>query len=301
MNAQVGIMRPGDYGSDVSHLNLHKTFCIPHGGGGPGMGPIGVKSHLAPYLPQHPVVQCALDNLDADPQTMHTGAVSAAPWGSAAILPISWAYIKMMGAKGLRRATEIAILNANYMMKRLEGHYPIMFVNKNNFCAHEFIIDCRVFKKDSGVEAMDIAKRLQDYGFHAPTVSWPVAGALMIEPTESEDKEEMDRYCDALIGIRNEIRDVEEGRYDMRVNPLKMAPHTQSVVMADSWDRGYSRQVAAYPAKFVDPRTKWWPTVGRIDDVYGDQNIVCTCPPMESYESPYVDKKESDDEEVAHG
>ena len=301
MNAQVGIMRPGDYGSDVSHLNLHKTFCIPHGGGGPGMGPIGVKAHLAPFLPQHPVVQCALDNLEADPQTMHTGAVSAAPWGSAAILPISWAYIKMMGHKGLRKATELAIVNANYMMKRLAKHYPVMFVNKNGFCAHEFIIDCRGFKKASGVEAVDIAKRLQDYGFHAPTMSWPVAGALMIEPTESEDKGEMDRYCDALIGIRNEIRDIEEGRFDMRVNPLKMAPHTQSVVMADNWDRSYSRQVAAYPAKFVDPRTKWWPTVGRIDDVYGDQNIVCTCPPMESYESPFIDKKESDDEEVAHG
>jgi len=301
MNAQVGIMRPGDYGADVSHLNLHKTFCIPHGGGGPGMGPIGVKAHLSPHLPQHPVVQCALDNLEADPQTMQTGAVSAAPWGSAAILPISWAYIKMMGHKGLRKATELAIVNANYMMKRLEKHYPVMFVNKNGFCAHEFIIDCRGFKKTSGIEAVDIAKRLQDYGFHAPTMSWPVAGALMIEPTESEDKGEMDRYCDALIGIRNEIRDVEEGRFDMRVNPLKMAPHTQSVVMADNWDRGYSRQVAAYPAKFVDPRTKWWPTVGRIDDVYGDQNIVCTCPPMESYESPFMEKKESDDEEVAHG
>jgi len=301
MNAQVGIMRPGDYGADVSHLNLHKTFCIPHGGGGPGMGPIGVKAHLSPHLPQHPVVQCALDNLDADPQTMHTGAVSAAPWGSAAILPISWAYIKMMGHKGLRKASELAIANANYMMKRLEKHFPVMFVNKNGLCAHEFIIDCRGFKKATGVEAVDIAKRLQDYGFHAPTMSWPVAGALMIEPTESEDKGEMDRYCDALIGIRNEIRDIEEGRMDMRVNPLKMAPHTQSVVMADTWDRGYSRQVAAYPAKFVDPRTKWWPTVGRIDDVYGDQNIVCSCPPMESYESPFIEKKESDDEEVAHG
>jgi len=301
MNAQVGIMRPGDYGADVSHLNLHKTFCIPHGGGGPGMGPIGVKAHLTPHLPQHPVVQCALDNLDADPQTMDTGAVSAAPWGSAAILPISWAYIKMMGTKGLRKATELAILNANYMMKRLEKDYPVMFVNKNGFCAHEFIIDCRGFKKTTGVEAVDIAKRLQDYGFHAPTMSWPVAGALMIEPTESEDKGEMDRYCDALIGIRNEIRDIEEGRYDARVNPMKMAPHTQAVVMADNWDRGYSRQVAAYPTKFVKPETKWWPTVGRIDDVYGDQNIVCTCPPMESYESPYMEKKESDDEQVAHG
>jgi len=300
MNAQVGLMRPGDYGSDVSHLNLHKTFCIPHGGGGPGMGPIGVKAHLAPFLPNHPVVQCALDNLDADPQTMQTGAVSAAPWGSAAILPISWAYIKMMGPRGLKKASELAIVNANYMMKRLDGHYQIMFTNKNGFCAHEFIVDMRPFKKTAGIEAVDIAKRLQDYGFHAPTMSWPVAGSLMIEPTESEDKAEMDRYCDALVSIRREISDIEEGRMDSRINPLKMAPHTQAVVTADTWDRPYSRQTAAYPIKFVEHQTKWWPTVGRIDDVYGDQNIVCTCPPMEAYESPFVqEKRENSNQEAA--
>merc|ERR1711962_1654935 len=300
MNAQVGLCRPGDYGSDVSHLNLHKTFCIPHGGGGPGMGPIGVKAHLAPFLPSHPVIptgSATYMGKSAKP----FGVVSAAPYGSAAILPISWAYIKMMGAKGLKRATQVAILNANYMSLRLSNHYKTLHKGKGNLVAHEFIIDVRDFKKTSGVEVVDVAKRLQDYGFHAPTMSWPVAGALMIEPTESEDKGEMDRFCDAMICIRKEIADIEEGKFDFRVNPLKMAPHTQSVVMADTWDRGYSRQVAAYPAKFVDPRTKWWPTVGRIDDVYGDQNIVCTCPPMESYESPYIEKKESDDEEVAHG
>lgn len=299
MNAQVGIMRPGDYGSDVSHLNLHKTFCIPHGGGGPGMGPIGVKAHLSPFLPRHPVVQCAIDNLDADPQTMDTGAVSAAPWGSAAILPISWAYIKLMGHKGLRRATELAIVNANYMAKRLENHFPVLYVNKNGFCAHEFILDCRVFKKTTGVEAVDVAKRLQDYGFHAPTMSWPVAGALMLEPTESEDKAELDRYCDALINIRREIKDIEDGKLDAKVNPLKMAPHTQAVCMADNWDRPYSRTQAAFPARFVNPGNKLWPTVGRIDDVYGDQNIVCTCPPMEAYESPFIERKESSDDEEA--
>merc|ERR1711970_1399806 len=288
MNAQVGLCRPGDYGSDVSHLNLHKTFCIPHGGGGPGMGPIGVKAHLTPHLPQHPVVQCALDNLDADPQTMDTGAVSAAPWGSAAILPISWAYIKMMGHKGLRKATELAITNANYMMKRLESHYPVMFVNKNGLCAHEFIIDCRGFKKTSGVEVVDVAKRLQDYGFHAPTMSWPVAGALMIEPTESENKEELDRFCDALIQIRKEIKDIEDGNIDRMNNPVKKSPHTLKQIFSSTWDRPYDREVAAFPAEFVRSDNKLWPSVGRIDDSYGDKDLVCTCPPMESYESPYI-------------
>ncbi|XP_028135002.1 glycine dehydrogenase (decarboxylating), mitochondrial [Diabrotica virgifera virgifera] len=275
MNAQVGLCRPGDYGSDVSHLNLHKTFCIPHGGGGPGMGPIGVKSHLAPYLPGHPVVMPLGHNGTSE------GAVSAAPYGSSAILPISWAYIKMMGPKGLRKATQIAILNANYMSKRLEPHYTTLFKSStSNLVAHEFIIDTRDFKKTAKIEAADIAKRLMDYGFHAPTMSWPVAGTLMIEPTESEDKQELDRFCDSLVSIRQEIRDIEEGRSDARINPLKMAPHTQEQVISSSWERPYSREQAAFPAPFVKPETKVWPTVARIDDIYGDKHLVCTCPPI---------------------
>uniref|UniRef100_A0AAR2INV0 Glycine cleavage system P protein n=1 Tax=Pygocentrus nattereri TaxID=42514 RepID=A0AAR2INV0_PYGNA len=264
MNAQVGLCRPGDYGSDVSHLNLHKTFCIPHGGGGPGMGPIG----------------CLLVNI-------------AAPWGSSAILPISWAYIKMMGSKGLRHATEVAILNANYMAKRLESHYKILFRGSKGFVAHEFILDVRPFKKTANIEAVDIAKRLQDYGFHAPTMSWPVAGTLMIEPTESEDKGEMDRFCDALVAIRQEIADIEEGRMDTRVNPLKMAPHSLACIASSTWDRPYSREYAAFPMPFVRPETKFWPTISRIDDIYGDQHLVCTCPPMEVYESPYEERASS--------
>ncbi|PIO34763.1 hypothetical protein AB205_0000090 [Aquarana catesbeiana] len=231
MNAQVGLCRPADYGSDVSHLNLHKTFCIPHGGGGPGMGPIGVKKHLTPYLPNHPVI--ALQDNDG----RSLGTISAAPWGSSAILPISWAYIKMMGAKGLKHATEIAILNANYMAKRLEKHYKILFRGARG----------KPFKKSANIEAVDIAKRLQDYGFHAPTMSWPVAGTLMIEPTESEDKAELDRFCDAMINIRQEIADVEEGRMDSRINPLKMSPHTLTCIASSSWDRPYTREVAAFP------------------------------------------------------
>ncbi|XP_072378579.1 glycine dehydrogenase (decarboxylating), mitochondrial [Diabrotica undecimpunctata] len=275
MNAQVGLCRPGDYGSDVSHLNLHKTFCIPHGGGGPGMGPIGVKSHLAPYLPGHAVVTPLGHNGTSE------GAVSAAPYGSSAILPISWAYIKMMGPKGLRKATQIAILNANYMSKRLEPHYTTLFKSStSNLVAHEFIIDTRDFKRTAKIEAADIAKRLMDYGFHAPTMSWPVAGTLMIEPTESEDKQELDRFCDSLVSIRQEIRDIEEGRSDARINPLKMAPHTQEQVISSSWERPYSREQAAFPAPFVKPETKVWPTVARIDDIYGDKHLVCTCPPI---------------------
>lgn len=280
MNAQVGVCRPGDYGSDVSHLNLHKTFCIPHGGGGPGMGPIGVKAHLAPFLPTHPVV----DPLGGGGGSSF-GAVCAAPWGSSAILPISWAYIKMMGAQGLRKATEVAMLNANYMRKRLEDHYAVLYLGKNGFVAHEFILDMRDFKKTTGVEAMDIAKRLQDYGFHAPTVSFPVSGCLMVEPTESEDKQELDRFCDAMILIRQEIRDIENGKFDVKTNPLKMAPHPQKVVISSKWDLPYTREQAAFPARFVTPETKIWPTVGRIDDIYGDTNLVCSCPPMETYES----------------
>jgi len=287
MNAQVGLCRPGDYGSDVSHLNLHKTFCIPHGGGGPGMGPIGVKSHLAPFLPSHPVIKTGSVTYMGK-SARPFGVVSAAPYGSAAILPISWAYIKMMGARGLKRATQVAILNANYMSHRLRGHYKTLHTGKNGLVAHEFIIDARPFKNSAGVEAIDIAKRLMDFGFHAPTMSWPVTGTLMIEPTESEDKAELDRFCDALITIRREIKDIEDGEIDRLNNPLKRSPHTLQQIFSSSWDRPYNREIAAFPASFVTADRKLWPSVGRIDDSYGDKNLVCTCPPMEAYESPYV-------------
>ncbi|XP_038210527.1 glycine dehydrogenase (decarboxylating), mitochondrial [Zerene cesonia] len=277
MNAQVGLCRPGDYGSDVSHLNLHKTFCIPHGGGGPGMGPIGVKAHLAPFLPSHPVVDPLADLGEA----AHSfGSVSAAPYGSSAILPISWAYIKMMGPKGLKRATQVAILNANYMSRRLDGHYKTLYKGERGLVAHEFIIDVRDLKKTANIEPGDIAKRLMDFGFHAPTMSWPVAGTLMIEPTESEDLQELERFCEALITIRKEIKDIEDGVMDKRLNPLKMAPHTQEDVITEDWNRPYSREQAAFPAPFVKGETKIWPTVGRIDDMYGDKHLVCTCPPV---------------------
>lgn len=281
MNAQVGLCRPGDYGSDVSHLNLHKTFCIPHGGGGPGSGPIGVKRHLAPFLPSHPVINCSGNGHN---NVKQTGAVSAAPFGSSAILPISWAYIKMMGPNGLREATQVAILNANYMSKRLEKYYKTLYKGKTGLVAHEFILDIRDFKKTANVEAVDIAKRLMDYGFHAPTMSWPVAGTLMIEPTESEDKKELDRFCDALIHIRQEIDNIESGKLDIVKNPLKMAPHTQEQVISSKWDRPYSRELAAFPAPFVKGSNKIWPSVGRIDDIYGDKNLFCTCPPVLPHE-----------------
>lgn len=277
MNAQVGLCRPGDYGSDVSHLNLHKTFCIPHGGGGPGMGPIGVKKHLAPFLPGHPVIDIETGLIKT---TAGLGAVSAAPYGSSAILPISWAYIKMMGPKGLRKATQVAILNANYMSKRLENHYKTLYKGKTNLVAHEFILDIRDLKKSANIEAADIAKRLMDYGFHAPTMSWPVAGTLMIEPTESEDKVELDRFCNALISIRKEIENIENGKFDKSINPLKMAPHTQEEVISSKWDRPYSREIAAFPASFVTSGTKIWPSVGRIDEIFGDKHLFCTCPPV---------------------
>jgi glycine dehydrogenase len=273
LNAQVGLTRPGDIGADVCHLNLHKTFCIPHGGGGPGMGPIGVAAHLAPYLPGHVVVPDVGGAAE-------TGAVSAAPYGSPSILPISYVYIAMMGAEGLTDATRYAILNANYVAKRLEPHYPVLYKGANGFVAHECIIDTRPLKEFA--EAEDIAKRLMDYGFHAPTMSWPVAGTLMIEPTESESKEELDRFCDAMIAIRQEIQAVADGVSDAENNPLKHAPHTAKAVVSDQWDRPYSREEAAFPAPWVK-ENKFWPAVGRIDNVYGDRHLVCTCLPLEAY------------------
>jgi glycine dehydrogenase len=274
MNAQVGVCRPGDIGADVCHLNLHKTFCIPHGGGGPGMGPIGVAKHLAPFLPGHPLI-----NLE-HPQAC--GTVSAAPWGSASILPISWAYIALMGYDGLTEASKVAILSANYVARRLAGHYEVLYSGPGGLVAHECIIDTRPFKATAGVEVEDIAKRIIDYGFHPPTVSFPVPGTLMIEPTESESREELDRFCDALIAIREEIREIEEGRADRENNLLTNAPHTLQQVIADRWDRPYPRERAAYPSRAVREH-KVWPTVGRIDSAYGDRNLVCVCPPMEAY------------------
>jgi glycine dehydrogenase len=272
MNAQVGLTRPGDIGADVCHLNLHKTFCIPHGGGGPGMGPIGVARHLAPFLPGHPVTGLGGEK--------SLGTVSAAPYGSPSILTISWVYIALMGPEGLKRASEVAILNANYMAKRLEGHYQMLFRGRNGRVAHELIVDARPFKRSADVEVEDIAKRLMDYGFHAPTMSFPVAGTLMIEPTESESKAELDRYCEALIAIREEIRAVEEGRADRQDNVLKRAPHTARAVASDEWGRPYSREQAAFPAPWTRQH-KFWPAVARIDNAYGDRNLFCTCPPME--------------------
>ena len=274
MNALVGIARPGEIGADVCHLNLHKTFCIPHGGGGPGMGPIGVAAHLEGFLPGHPVVP--LEGHES------LGAVAAAPWGSASILPISWVYIKMMGGEGLTEATKIAILSANYIAQRLEPHFPVLYRGRNGRVAHECIVDPRGIKASSGVEVEDIAKRLMDYGYHAPTVSFPVAGTLMIEPTESESKAELDRFCDALIAIREEIRDIERGVLDREDNPLKHAPHTMEVVVSDSWNHAYPRERAAFPAPWTRDH-KFWPAVSRVDNAYGDRNVVCACPPIEAY------------------
>ena len=271
MNAQVGLTAPGLIGADVCHLNLHKTFAIPHGGGGPGMGPICVKSHLAPFLPGHV-------------STDGNYAVSAAPFGSAAILLISYGYIRMLGADGVKASTEFAILNANYMRARLDGHYDILYTNDNGRCAHEFIVDLRPFKKSAEVEAEDVAKRLMDYGFHAPTMSFPVAGTIMIEPTESEDKAELDRFCDALIAIREEIRSIEIGLSDKKDNPLKNAPHTQAVVITDNWQHSYNREKAVFPLPYV-ALNKFWPSVARVNNTHGDRNLVCTCEPVESYAS----------------
>src|ERR1700676_2085943 len=273
MNAQVGLSRPGDYGADVSHLNLHKTFCIPHGGGGPGMGPIGVKAHLAPFLPGHPVT-------DAKPPAV--GPVSAAPFGSSSILTISYIYILMMGGEGLTRASEIAILNANYIATRLDPHFPVLYRNAKGRVAHECIVDPRPLKVSSGVTVDDIAKRLIDYGFHAPTMSFPVPGTLMIEPTESESKAELDRFCDAMIAIRREIAEIEGGRFKVEASPLRHAPHTVHDIADDAWARPYSRAEGCFPAG-VSRTDKYWCPVGRVDNVYGDRNLVCSCPPVEDY------------------
>ena len=275
MNAQVGLTSPGRIGADVCHLNLHKTFCIPHGGGGPGVGPIGVAAHLAPHLPNHPM------RADAGPESGY-GPVSAAPFGSALILPITYAYIRMMGAAGLRRATEVAILNANYVAHRLRPHFPVLYAAPSGMVAHECIIDCRGFQAEAGVMVEDIAKRLQDYGYHAPTMSWPVAGTLMIEPTESEGQAELDRFCEAMIAIRGEIAAVAAGKLDRADNPLKHAPHTAREVTADTWSHAYSRELAAFPLAWVRA-SKYWPPVKRVDNVYGDRNLVCTCAPLETY------------------
>jgi len=274
MNAMVGLARPGDIGADVCHLNLHKTFCIPHGGGGPGMGPIGVAKHLVPFLPGNPLVHVG--------GAQSVGAVSAAPWGSASILPISMMYIDMMGGDGLTQATKVAILNANYIAKRLEEHFPVLYRGQNGMIAHECIIDPRPLKSSSGVDVEDIAKRLMDYGFHAPTVSFPVAGTLMIEPTESESKMELDRFCDALIAIREEIREIELGIADRQDNALKNAPHPMTRVISDSWSHPYGRERAAFPAAWTRQH-KFWPSVGRVESAYGDRNLVCSCLPTDAY------------------
>ena len=270
----VGLTRLGEFGADVCHINLHKTFAIPHGGGGPGMGPICVAKHLIPFLPGH-------TSLDNSEKAIH--AVSAAPIGSAGVLPISWAYIAMLGNEGLKLSTEIAILNANYMAHRLKDHFPILYRGANGYSAHEFILDLRPLKRDHNISDEDVAKRLIDYGYHAPTMSFPVPGTLMIEPTESESKRELDQFCDAMISIRKEIQDIIDGNLDREDNPLTNAPHTAQVVTNDNWIHPYSRSQAAYPAKWLK-EFKYWPSVGRVDNAFGDRNLICTCPPIEDYE-----------------
>jgi glycine dehydrogenase len=277
LNAQVGLCRPGSFGADVCHLNLHKTFCIPHGGGGPGVGPIGVASHLLPFLPGHPFMACGGEQA--------IQAVSAAPWGSAGILPISWMYLRLMGPYGLRQATAIALLSANYLASRLDAHYPVLFRGESGLVAHECILDLRGLKRTAGLEVDDLAKRLMDFGFHAPTVSWPVAGTVMVEPTESESLEELDRFCDAMIAIRAEAAAIEDGSSDRENNPLRRAPHTLAAVTADSWDRPYSRQQAAFPLP-EQVSNKFWPSVARIDNAFGDRNLICTCPSVEEMAEP---------------
>jgi glycine dehydrogenase len=279
LNAQVGLVRPAELGADVCHMNLHKTFCIPHGGGGPGMGPIGVKAHLAPYLPGHAVVHGVNPAAGRD---QSQGQVSSAPWGSASILPISWTYVTMMGGEGLRQATIMAILNANYIARRLAPHFPIVYSGPGGFIAHECIIDLRWLKERTGLGVEDVAKRLVDYGFHAPTMSFPVVDTLMIEPTESEGKRELDRFCDAMIEIRKEIAEVEEGKADRVDNVLKNSPHTHQLLLGD-WTRPYSKEKAFFPLKYINA-DKYWPPVGRVDNVFGDRNLVCTCPPMAAYQ-----------------
>jgi len=278
MNAMVGVAQPGKFGSDVSHLNLHKTFCIPHGGGGPGVGPVAVKSHLAPFLPGVVGEHGSLASHEA------VGPVSAAPFGSASILPISYVYIALMGAEGLRRATEVAILSANYIARRLEPYYPVLYTGRNGRVAHECILDIRGIKDKTGISAEDIAKRLMDYGFHAPTMSFPVAGTLMVEPTESESLAELDRFIDAMVAIRAEIDQVDRGERDKDDNVLKNAPHTAWMLMSDNWQHDYTRQEAAYPVASLRDN-KYWPTVGRVDNAWGDRNLVCSCLPIEAYAS----------------
>jgi glycine cleavage system P protein (glycine dehydrogenase) len=275
LNALVGVAKPGHFGADVSHLNLHKTFCIPHGGGGPGVGPVAVKAHLAPFLPNHPLCP------EAGPAT-GLGPISAAPWGSAGILPISWAYIVMMGADGLLEATQVAILSANYLARRLQEAYPVLYAGSSGLVAHECILDLRPITATTGVTAEDVAKRLIDFGFHAPTMSFPVAGTLMVEPTESENLFELDRFCDAMLEIRDEIRRVEKGEWSADDSPLRHAPHTAADVATDAWDRSYSRDLAAFPLDSL--RTdKYWPPVSRVDNAYGDRNVMCSCPPVSDY------------------
>ena len=274
LNALVGLCKPGEFGSDVMHINLHKTFCIPHGGGGPGVGPIVCKSHLVKFLPGHSQIKTGGEKAIT--------AVSSAPFGSSSILPISWAYMAMMGEDGLKRATQVAILNANYMAKILETHFIILFRGISGYNAHEFIIDLRDLKKESGISDEDVAKRLMDYGFHAPTMSFPVPGTLMIEPTESESKAELDRFCEAMIAIKNEINQVMDGSLDANDNPLKNAPHTAEAVTSDDWQHGYSRQMAAYPASWLKEH-KYWPSVGRVDNAFGDRNLICRCPTVDEF------------------
>jgi len=278
MNAQVGLCRPGDYGADVCHLNLHKTFCIPHGGGGPGMGPIGVAKHLVPFLPSAANVDYRTSSIEDC-----VGPVAAAPYGSASILTITWMYIRMMGAEGLKRASEVAILNANYIAKRLDPYFPVLFKGKHGLVAHECIVDLRQWKS-ADIEVEDVAKRLMDYGFHAPTVSFPVPGTMMIEPTESEPKHELDRFCDAMISIHAEMEAIASGKQDRQNNLLKNAPHTARQIASDKWGRPYSREQAAFPAPWTREH-KFWPTVARIDNVYGDRNLFCSCPLLEEFQS----------------